>query len=181
MRSQGLLRDALLRLIEKHQFDKIALREITAKAGVSYPTFFNNYASKEELFQDIARQEMSDLFAAFRCESASPAWRPGLSMCAHIDKRQTLWRTLVTAGASEAMRSEFIRRGRELTQGRASLEHGFPFDLVSSVIASGTFQIIAWWLSQDEELSVGAVADMLETLVIEPALGVLPGHFTGRT
>lgn len=180
LRSQRLLRAALLRLIEHRALEKITLREITVEAGVSYPTLFNHYASKEDLFLDIARQEITDLLAAFRDGRASPDWRPGANICAYISERRGLWQTLLTTGASEAMRTEFIRRGSDFTIARTSLGHGFPFDVVSGVVASGTFEIIAWWLSQDPGYPVHTVADMLETLVIEPALSLPPGYFTSR-
>lgn len=180
LRSQELLRGALFRLIETRQFDKITLREITAEAGVSYPTFFNHYQSKAELFQDITRKEVGDLLAAFRTNVDSLDWRPGVEVCAHVMQHRGLWRTLLTTGASEAMRSEYIRRGREFVGERRPLSHGFPFDMISGVIASGTFEIISWWLAQGDDYSADTAADMLETLVIEPALGVPPGHFTNR-
>lgn len=181
LRSQELLRGALFRLIETRQFDKLTLREITLEAGVSYPTFFNHYKDKDDLFRDISRQEISDLLAAFRSDVTLPHWRPGVGICAHVMEHRGLWRTLLTTGASEAMRTEFIRRGRELVGDRPGLDHGFPFDVVSGVIASGIFEIVAWWLAQGDDYPAATVADMLETLVIEPALSLPSGHFTGRT
>lgn len=179
-RSREALRGGLLRLIERQSFDKITLREITAEAGLSYPTFFNHYDDKEALFLDIARQEINTLLEAFREGRTSPEWRPGKGVCSLIAERRNLWRTLLTAGASEAMRSEFIRRGRDLAKDEPKLGHGFPVDVVSGVIASGMFEIVAWWLSQDLEVPQAEVADMLETMVIEPALNVSPGFFTTR-
>lgn len=180
VRSRDALRAALLRLVETRLFEKITVREITAEAGVSYPTFFNNYGSKEELFQDIARTEIIDLLAAFRHGRRAPDWRPGRGICAHIVARRSLWRTLLTTGASEAMRSEFIQRGRAIAGDRPTLKHGAPMDVVSGVIASGIFEIIAWWLAQEADFSAEAVAGMLESIVIEPALGLPPGYFTSR-
>ncbi len=182
LRSRDLLKKALLRLIECNSFDKITLRDITATAGVSYPTMFNHYVDKDDLFQDIARQEVKDLLIkGFRHGVETPDWRPGVGVCAHVIKRRSLWRTLLTTGASDAMRSEFIRGGRDLAGDRDSLGHGFPMDVVSGVIASGTFEIIAWWLTQDADYPIDIVANMLETLVIEPALDLPPGYFTSRT
>jgi AcrR family transcriptional regulator len=171
-----------LRLIERNLFDKITLRQITAEAGVSYPTFFNHYDDKDDLFQDIARKEILEfLTKGFRSGITSPAWRPGEGICAYVAARRALWRTLLTTGASEAMRSEFIGRARDLPQNDTGWSYRFPIDLVSGVIASGTFEIIAWWLGKDENYPMGAVADMLETLVIEPALNLPPGYLTNRT
>lgn len=180
VRSRALLKAALLRLIDANAFEKITLRDITVQAGVSYPTVFNHYDSKEALFQDLARGEISALLQAFFERNLLPEWRPGQGMCRHVARRRSLWRTLLTAGASDVMRAEFIRRGREMAADRPILPHGFPFDLVSGVIASGTFEIFAWWLGRDPDLPMSEVANMLETLVIEPGLGLRPGYFTTR-
>lgn len=180
-RSQELLRQALLRLIETRPFEKVTLRDITAEAGVSYPTFFNHYASKEDLFRDVSRPQITALLAAFRTNVAEPDWRPGVEICAHVLKHRLVWSVLLTAGAVEAMRGEFIRRGRDLVGSRARLEHGFPYDLISGVLASGIFEILSWWLNQEDEVAIGTVADMLDTLVVEPALGLPRGYFTSRS
>lgn len=180
LRSRSLLQGALLRLIEERPLDRITLREITQEAGLSYPTVFNHYAGKEALFQDIALGEIEDLLGAFRQGRTTPNWRPGRDICAYILPRRALWRTLLTTGANAAMRSEFIRRGRELPRSADDLPHGFAIDLVSAVIASGIFEIVAWWLGAEDDHPTETVADMLETLVIEPGLGLARGYFTGR-
>jgi AcrR family transcriptional regulator len=179
LRSQEALKNALLRLVEVKPLSKITLREITVDAGVSYPTFFNHYDDKEDLFDDIVRSEIGGLLLAFREGRLSPDWRPGRGMCAYVVERRSLWRTLLTTGASEAMRSEFIRHGHDIA-GDRTLSHGVPIDVISGVIASATFEIIAWWLGQEEDTSAASVADILETIVIEPALNLPRGYFTGR-
>lgn len=181
LRSQEALRAALLRLIEVKPFAEVSLKDITAEAGVSYPTFFKHFASKEALFEDLARQEISDFFQrTLTDEAGAPDWRPGEQMRLYVSERRGLWRTLLTAGAVEAMRSEFLRIGRERASVRPVLPHGFPVDMVSGVVISGLFEIIAWWLAQGEDAEQADVATMLETLVLEPVLGVPPGFFTSR-
>ena len=179
-RSRLALRKAMLALIEASGIGEISVREITSKARVSYPTFFNHYKSKEDLFLDVARQEITGLLAAFRDERLSPDWRPGEGVCAYVIERRALWRILLTAGTTEAMRSEFIRHARDLSSDQPPLGHGFPIDAVAGLVASGMFELIAWWLGQEPDYPVSEIADMLESLVIEPALHLRPGYFTSR-
>ena len=179
-RSRLALRKAMLTLIETRVFAEISVREITSKAGVSYPTFFNQYKSKDDLFLDVARQEITGLLAAFRENRLSPDWRPAEGVCAYIIKRRALWRILLTSGTTETMRSEFIRHARDLASDQPPLGHGFPIDAISGLVASGMFELIAWWLGQDPDYPVSQIADMLETLVFEPALHLRPGYFTSR-
>lgn len=181
LRSKARLREALLHLIEDRPYDGISLREIAAEAGVSYPTLFNHYDGKNALFHDLARAEIGALLAAFRARRTSSDWRPGADICALILERRSLWRTLLTTGAADAMRAEFIRLGRSFISATTKLGHNFPFDVVSGLIASGMFEIIAWWLGQPAEHDTAEIADMLERLVLEPALGLPSGYFAARS
>ena len=63
LRSQEALRNALLELVEDRPFDQVSIRDITNVAGVSYPVFFRRYASKEQLLEDIATEEVRRMLA----------------------------------------------------------------------------------------------------------------------
>ena len=49
VRSRHALHQALLALLEEKPFDQITVREISARAGTGYATFFRHYPTKEAL------------------------------------------------------------------------------------------------------------------------------------
>lgn len=169
-RSQQALRLALLRLMEQTPFEQISLRDIVSRAAVSYPTFYRHYATKEDLLADLARDEIVRFMSL---PSTWPAEASGLSpgerVCAFVGPRRSLWRTLLTAGAAPIMREEFIRFGQELAERGPRLNPRFPSEVMAAVVASGLFEIIAWWLRQADDYPASEVAQMLELLVINPA------------
>ena len=52
-----LLADSLKELTEKHPIEKLTIKEITDKAGVIRPTFYNHFQDKYELLEWIVKKE----------------------------------------------------------------------------------------------------------------------------
>lgn len=55
------LRIAMIKLMDKNDFEKISITEITKYAGVSRTAFYRNYESKEALVEDICDRLFSQL------------------------------------------------------------------------------------------------------------------------
>ena len=56
VRSRRALSGALLALLEDKPFDQLTIREISAKAGTGYATFFRHFPDKEALLGDVASE-----------------------------------------------------------------------------------------------------------------------------
>lgn len=155
--------------MELMPYDQITLRDIVNRAAVSYPTFYRHYAAKEDLLADVARDEIVEFMSLpFSGSEAKGRRSPGVRICDFIGGRRALWRTLLTAGAAPVMRDEFIRYGQELAERGPRLNPRFPSEVMSAVVASGLFEIIAWWLRQPDDYPASEIAQMLEQLVIIP-------------
>lgn len=167
------MQSALLRLIDAKPFEEISIREIAAEAGVSYPTFFRQYSSKEGLLNDVAAEEIRSVLALIQ-----PVFETGNSqnsiaaLCRHIDAHRELWTTLLTAGAASVMRDEFFRIaqeiGREMEQTGRRANPWIPVELAASFVVSGMFEILAWWLRQPSDYPQAEVVAFLEALVVKP-------------
>lgn len=169
-RSQQALRQSLLQLMERLPFDQITLRDLVLGANVSYPTFYRHYTAKEDLLADVVKDEIVRFLSPSPVRAEAEAdLSPGQRVCTYLSGRRSLWRTLLGAGAAPIMRDEFIRYGYELAKRGPRLNPRFPAELMSAVVASGLFEIIAWWLRQSDDYPTGEVVQMLELLVINPA------------
>ena len=62
------LRIAMFKLMGKESFEKITITELTKCAGVSRVAFYRNYASKEELVEDLCQSVFSELKASLTSE-----------------------------------------------------------------------------------------------------------------
>lgn len=164
LKSRKALHAGLLRLLETHGFEQITIREITTAAGVSYPVFFRQFASKEELLADIATAEVRGLLAL-----GQPVEGDGLlSMCTYVQQRRSLWKALLTTGAASEMRGEFARISAEIAVTGPRNNPWLPVELASSFVASAIFEILAWWLNQPEDYPIRNVVKILNALVARP-------------
>ncbi len=167
-RSIDALRDAFLQLLEYRSLEEITIKEITEAAGLSYPTFFRRYSGKDELLADIATEEVRRLLSLSKHaleERDRGSSEPVEAMCAYIQCRRNLWKTLLTGGAASAMREEFMRISREIADSRPRSNPWLPVDLAVSFTASGIFEIFAWWMAQPEDYPLENVKIIFEALI----------------
>lgn len=166
-RSIDALKAALLRLIEQKPFEQIAIKDITEAAGLSYPTFFRRFASKEDLFEHIARDEVQTLLALGETALTTPEKQAGRALCEYIAPRRKLWTALLNDGASSAMRREFMRVAKDIAESRPRANPWIPLDLSVPFVTSGIFEILAWWMRQPDDYSVDHVVKMFNALIVD--------------
>jgi AcrR family transcriptional regulator len=180
LRSRKALAGALLELLERMPFDLVTIREITARAGTGYATYFRHYPDKEALLGDVAAGEIANLLALatpilFEASSAESA----RALCRHVEAHKALWSALLTGGAGSILRTEFIRQARELSRPMPPpADSWLPADLAVVHGAGATIDLLAWWLAQDENYSAEQIAEILNQLIIAPLVRDLPRAFT---
>ena len=171
LRSREALQAALLALLEERPFNEITIRDITSRAGVSYPTFFRRYGTKEEVLSDIASAEVRRLL-----ETTYPSLQPEApdqslrELVAYVQSHRALWRSLLTTEAATAMRGEFARISAQIGESDPRRNPWLPVSLASRFVASGVFEILAWWLSQPDDYPAENVLAFLQQLIVGPTL-----------
>lgn len=167
-RSIEALRTAILELVEVKPLEQISIKEITEAAGLSYPTFFRRFASKEQLIEDIATQEIVSLMALGRAAIARrKAYDAARDMCYYIQPKRKLWAVLLNGGASSAMRREFMRISIEISNEGPRVNPAIPLDLAVPFTTSGIFEIFAWWMRQPEDYPIANVLKLFEALITD--------------
>lgn len=176
VRSREALRNALLYLIAQKPFAQLSVREIAATAGLTFPTFYRQFSTKEDLLSDIATEEVRELLATMvaHLDEHDP-YLSSTAVCAHVEERRQLWKALLTAGATAAMREEFLTISREIAEQRGQINPGVPAELISGVLVSGIFETLSWWLRQPDEYPSDRVARFLEAMVLKP---IMSPHFS---
>lgn len=167
LRSREALRGALLSLIEEHPFEQISIRDITVRAGVSYPVFFRRYETKEELLADIAagqvRQLLSLTVPIFNTHTQEESLR---ALCGYVEDHRLLWTRLLTGGAGPVMREEFRQIAKEIAYQQPRANPWLPIDLAAAFVATGLFEILAWWLGQPADYPFENIVKMIDTLIV---------------
>ena len=172
VRSRKALNAALLALLEEKPFDQITIREITARAGTGYATFFRHYPAKEALLSNIASAEIAELLGmTIPILFDSDSHASTLALCRFVAKHRSLWAALLTGGASATVREEFIRQARDWAERAPRPEGWLPADLAVVHGSGGTIDVLAWWLGRGEALNAEQIAGILNRLVIAPLVG----------
>jgi AcrR family transcriptional regulator len=106
-----------MRLFEENGFEQVAVGQIAAGAGVSVPTFYAHYQSKEYLVMQLpTAEEMNELLAtqptelpvADRIRQAMPVWFAGWSP--EIREAQLArWKVIASTPALRTRAAEFER------------------------------------------------------------------------
>jgi AcrR family transcriptional regulator len=171
LQTRDALRDALLELLKNKPIDKILIREIVATAGVGYNTFFRHYPDKEAILQDVAAEEIRKLVAlssaVMDTEDMSSAC---FTMCSHVAENKKLWKTLLTGGAAEILRKEFVCASREVVETRPRNKDWLPLDIAIILVTSGIFELLAWWLGEKDPLPVDQVALICQKIIVSPVI-----------
>jgi AcrR family transcriptional regulator len=169
MRTRESLRGALLELLESRSFEQITIRDIAATAGIGYTTFFRHHPTRESLLEEIAADEMR-LLLEHLLSTFEPAdtGAQSLALCRYVSRHRALWATLLTGGAASTLREEFIRIAREVAAVSPHTAKWLPADVGIILVASGTIELLAWWLQQKRPASSQKVAKIYERAVLSP-------------
>ncbi len=169
VRTRESLRRALLELLQTSSFESITIREIAATAGIGYTTFFRHHPTKESLLDEIAAEEMRRLLefvqSGFDSEDTRAA---SLALFNYVDRHRALWSTLLTGGAASTLRDEFIRVSKRVAEDTGRSADWLPAEVGIVLVASGTIELLAWWLAQRRPAPVEQVATIYERVVLSP-------------
>lgn len=160
-RTQKLLREALVELIEERNFESLTIGEITERAMVSRAAFYRNYQDKYDLVEQIFEEAMSALLNEVgELSSAGPqpaeVW---VKFFEHIATYERLYRALLGQKGSPW----FVRKMRAslaemVISAHAHEAHGlvkseqptitFSDDFIPDLVSTMFVEAITWWLEQ---------------------------------
>ena len=167
-RTQKLLREALIELIEERGFEALTVGEITERAMVSRAAFYRNYQDKYDLVEQIFEEAMSALLGAvgdLGQEHPAEIW---VNFFEHIASYERLYRALLGRKGSPW----FVRKMRvsltDLIKERGHLPHGpeantptthtFSDGFVPDIVSTMFVEAITWWLEHERPYTPKEIA-----------------------
>lgn len=170
-RTRPALWRALLSLLEEQGFEQVTIREIAARASVSYATFFRHYPDKEALLHDVAAREIRKLLGMtlpilYTVDSRASTQ----ALCAYLWEHRKLWSALLNGGAAATLKEEFVREAQRRAAEEQVFTSWLPGDLNVVFSVSASVEIMAWWLRQNDPPSVQRMAKIIDQLVVIPSI-----------
>lgn len=174
-RTQKLLREALIELIEERGFDALTVGEITERAMVSRAAFYRNYQDKYALVEQVFEEAMSALLNAvgeLGREHPPQVW---IRFFEHIAEYERLYRALLGKQGSpwfvlkmRASLTELIKEhGRSHSYQPAADHPLYPLtdEFVPDLVATMFVEGITWWLEQGRSFPPEEIAKRCALLV----------------
>src|SRR5256885_14267838 len=161
-RTQKLLREALIELIEERGFEALTIGELTERAMVSRAAFYRNYQDKYDLVEQIFEEALSTLFEAISELGQDHPAEVWVRFFEHIAQYDRLYRTLLGKKGSPWFVQKMRARLTELIKERGSgefghgpimsahLAHPFSDTFVPDLVAAMFVEAITWWLEQGQ-------------------------------
>ncbi len=159
-RTQKLLREALIELIEERGFEALTIGEITERAMVSRAAFYRNYQDKYDLVEQIFEEAMSALLDAvgdLGQEHPAEIW---VTFFEHIAHYERLYRALLGSKGSPwfARKMRVALSGLVKERGRiphgpdanAHVVHTFSDEFVPDMVSTLFVEAITWWLEHEQ-------------------------------
>jgi len=152
-----------LQLFQEHGFDKVSVGQIASGAGVSVPTFYAHYASKEHVIMQLPSAEEvtaliahlpTDLPITERLRAAAPAWFASWTP-EYREDVLVRWRIIAGHPGLRTRAAEFERATAGMVvdalpaEERSSLSPGDAI-VVNAYLSAFTAGLLAWADSNGE-------------------------------
>jgi AcrR family transcriptional regulator len=157
-RTQKLLREALIELIEKRGFEALTVGEITERAMVSRAAFYRNYQDKYDLVEQIFAEAMQALFNAVSEPGTEHPPQVWVRFFEHIAEYERLYRALLGRKGSpwfvlkmRAFLLDLLREYERLPSWQPTADRAlYPAsdEFIPNLVATMVVEAISWWLEQ---------------------------------
>ena len=154
-RTQKLLREALIELIEEKGFDALTVGEITGRAMISRATFYRNYQDKYDLVEQIFAEALQALFNIVSEPGTQHPPQVWVRFFEHIAEYERLYGALLGRQGSPwfvlKMRAALVDLLEQMTRGQPGADRPvYPSadTFVPDLVATMLVEAITWWLEK---------------------------------
>ncbi len=164
-RTQKLLRDALIELIEERGFDALTVGEITERAMVSRAAFYRNYQDKYDLVEQIFAEAMQALLNAVSEPETAHSPQIWVRFFEHIAEYDWLYRALLGRKGSPwfvlKMRASLIGLLKEFERFSMADRPVYPaaYGFIPDLLAAMVMEAITWWLEHGKPFPPQEIAN----------------------
>ncbi|MGN1003400.1 MAG: TetR-like C-terminal domain-containing protein [Oscillospiraceae bacterium] len=169
--TKRLLKEGLLRLLEKKELEKINVTELCREAGINRATFYRHYATPHDVLLDI---EM-ELIAQGKKLAAVPRTIQEVEtylvkLCSYLYEHADLIRVLMNSSTDtdlSLMINDLDQSVLQIISGRKEYR-GLDADsvrLISTSLAGGGYYLVRQWLLEDIRKTPEEVAALIFRMI----------------
>lgn len=142
-RTKGAIQSAFSQLALTKDFDRIQIGDITRIADVARSTFYQHFASKDDVLCSV----LSPIFGPMACAGTAPEPLPHLCHVAeHVWQNRRLGRTIFAGSARKPIVRDLAGRIEQVL-GEVQAVGGLPLAYVAGVVAQWQIACLEEWLT----------------------------------
>lgn len=177
-RTQTALAQALIALSLEKGYASVSIREITARAGIGYATFFRHYPDKESLLTAVLDVFVAELTALLEASNDGDPAASGELIFHYVGEHHELCRVLLgSRSGGELVRQLYSAGMRPMLAGQPEQAGSVaPAALIAHYSVSATVALIEWWFENSMALTPARMGAIYAALIIRPLqqLGYTP-------
>ena len=166
LRTRTMLRQALLSLSSRRDYDSISVEDICEAANVGRSTFYAHYTSKDDLFRSGFEHLRHEL-AERQAQAGSRQLGFSLAMFEHAREHLDHYQALVGrhggSVAIETIRTILV----ELVRREFSRSEAVPREFTVQYVVGAYLAVLAWWLDGGAKLPPQRVDAMFRRLAFD--------------
>ena len=168
-RTRRQLADALVELSLEHGFETVTVRDLTARAGVGYATFFRHYPDKETLLSTMLKEAIAALVAAVSGLTQEPEAMV-TTLFQRLGEHPDLYRALLRTRNVTGLFDRVIGVGSRLVLSTTTPRPGsnVPPDIAAHHLIAATVNLIEWWLERGMPHPPERMGQIVAALVMHP-------------
>jgi AcrR family transcriptional regulator len=173
-RSRASLQDALIQLMKEKPFGEIQIAEIADRAGVSRPTFYLHYRSKEELLMsrvDVVFEEFYGEWSTAVAAGTFDRKEFSIRMFRYWERHAETMRLVIQADIHHALR-ERLKEYFSLATSELAVRRGKPSaylkskDLIVDFISGGAHALLTQWIARGMPYSAEQMGRLFYELTV---------------
>jgi AcrR family transcriptional regulator len=188
-RTRGQLRDALIALVLERGYDDLTIQDITDKADLRRATFYLHYKDKQELLLTVLSESFDSVVQQMDAIRQSDALagktnvEAFLVMFKHAEQNAKLYKGILNSQSGVVVSNLIREYLAALLLSSLSVipshQLSMPPEVLANFMAGAELELVAWWLNHDMPYSAEQMAQMVQTLTLRGAMGVLDARVLG--
>lgn len=166
MITKKLLKDALLRILENKNIDKVNITELCKEAGINRATFYTHYETPNDILSEIECDIILEIEARHQ-KLANPTLQSLTEiMCQYLYEHSYTVRALLRNFTGDDF-AKMIKHTYEtiIKSALNSNTDEETIKLITTYMAGGGFFLLTYWLTEDLNKSPREIATLITDLI----------------
>jgi AcrR family transcriptional regulator len=169
LKTQEALKNAVLELMSKKNFDDITIQDLSDRANVSRGTIYLHYMDKYDLLDKLIETHINELRE--RCEAADEMdfISGSLIWTEYFESNYSFFSMMLASKGAPFFRKRFLnflleefRDEVDITKGK---NQGLNKDVIVRFVASAYVGVVEWWFTNEKPIPHQDLAEQLGTLL----------------